>query len=62
VRWFHDQDEMIPEVLGAIARGDSEVHVACAMVGSGADEEAGMSLRSLRKSKVVARLRELCGL
>jgi len=58
--WFHEQDRSIRDVLEAIARGDSEVAIACLMVGSG-DEDEILSLKSLRNSVVVNRLRELCG-
>jgi hypothetical protein len=58
--WYYGQDRMLPEVMGAIARGDKEVSTACAMVGD--EEEGSITLKSLRSSVVVAELTKLCGL
>jgi len=60
--WFVDKTEdFLYDALRAIWRGDEEVAFACSLV-SGDDEERGiLSLRGLRKSKVVRRLSELCG-
>jgi hypothetical protein len=57
---FFEWDRYLQEALDAIERGDPEVDFALAMLQSGEDET--FPVRSLRKSVVVLRLREMFGL
>jgi len=59
--WHHEHDRELRGCLEAIARGDKVVTIACQMTGS-SDGEEQLTLKGLRNSEVVKRLRKLCGL
>jgi len=60
--WFVGKTEgFLEEALMAIMRGDPEVTLACSLVAGDDEGKSFLTLRGLRKSRLVRRLSELCG-